>query len=501
MIEMSAADAFDSAVSARAFRRSVLRWRMRVLRLTRVSARPPPVRRCNTMLATKNRKSGTRIRSAAWFSASAIATPMRVSSSTFWNAVPTGAATSRAAKSIASSAGRPALTARTIRSMASGKASRNRRWYLRCAKRSRYLAAAAAAAVLSPITSTELNPIKRATNPVSAAAAIPVKTSCGSPIRLPAAAKAASRRAHSPAGTEKNARSRPPRGNGLRSETPSSSSTGAVIVMVFNRCSRRSLLRSMRTAAHSPAPSSADAARTVRRNRSSISPSGRWRSVHATRNQNGRCQGLSSPASGDFHRLEQFLVEVELRRARNEIGPHPARHEFPIDRPVAALAPKLERKELAHRDGFAFHAGHLADVLHPADAVAHALDVYDQVERARDVHSDRPQRQVEISHYHHVFQAVERVARRVGVNRRHRAVMPGVHRLEHVECLGAPHLADDNAVRPHAQRITDELALRDVAGAFDVGWARLHLNDMRLLKAQFDGVLDRDHPFVAVDEL
>ena len=31
----------------------------------------------------------------------------------------------------------------------------------------------------------------------------------------------------------------------------------------------------------------------------------------------------SPPASGDFHRVEQFPVEVELRRARKEIWPHP----------------------------------------------------------------------------------------------------------------------------------------------------------------------------------
>ena len=64
--------------------------------------------------------------------------------------------------------------------------------------------------------------------------------------------------------------------------------------------------------------------------------------------------------------------------------------------------------------------------------------------------------------------------------------MSRIHCLKHVECLSATHLADDDPVRPHAQRIADELALRDVANAFYVGRPRLHLNDMRLLKAQFD---------------
>src|SRR6516165_9454412 len=79
--------------------------------------------------------------------------------------------------------------------------------------------------------------------------------------------------------------------------------------------------------------------------------------------------------------------------------------------------------------------------------------------------------------------------------------MPGVHRLKHVECLRATYFADDNSVWPHAQRIADELALRDIADAFDVGWPRLHLDDVWLLKAQLDSVFDRDHAFVTVDEL
>ena len=48
---------------------------------------------------------------------------------------------------------------------------------------------------------------------------------------------------------------------------------------------------------------------------------------------------------------------------------------------------------------------------------------------------------------------------------------------------GAAHLADDDAVGPHAQRVADKLALRDLADAFDVRRPRFHLHDMRLLQA------------------
>jgi hypothetical protein len=89
--------------------------------------------------------------------------------------------------------------------------------------------------------------------------------------------------------------------------------------------------------------------------------------------------------------------------------------------------------------------------------------------------------QAQIRHHDHILDAVERIARRIGVDRSHGAVVAGVHRLQHVEGLGAAYLADDDAVGAHAQRIADELALWDVAGAFDVWGTRLHLHNMRLL--------------------
>jgi hypothetical protein len=38
--------------------------------------------------------------------------------------------------------------------------------------------------------------------------------------------------------------------------------------------------------------------------------------------------------------------------------------------------------------------------------------------------------------------------------------MPRIHRLQHVECFLAAALPEDDAVRSHAQRILDQLALR-----------------------------------------
>ena len=115
----------------------------------------------------------------------------------------------------------------------------------------------------------------------------------------------------------------------------------------------------------------------------------------------------------------------------------------------------------------------------------------DEVERARDLLADRAHRQVEARHQHHRLDARERVALAVGVDGRQRAVVAGVHRLQHVERLGAAALADDDPVGPHAQRVAEEVADADLAGALDVGRPRLEAHDVRLVEQQLGRVLDR----------
>ena len=80
------------------------------------------------------------------------------------------------------------------------------------------------------------------------------------------------------------------------------------------------------------------------------------------------------------------------------------------------------------------------------------------------------------------------------------AVVAGVHRLEHVERLGAAALADDDPVGPHSQGVLDQVAGRDLALPLDVRRPGLHPDDVRLLEPQLGGVLDRRHPFVLGDE-
>jgi len=62
------------------------------------------------------------------------------------------------------------------------------------------------------------------------------------------------------------------------------------------------------------------------------------------------------------------------------------------------------------------------------------------------------------------------LVRVVGVQRRHRAIVAGVHRLEHVQGFTATALTDDDVIGPHTQTALDELPNRHRALALDVRW-------------------------------
>ena len=65
---------------------------------------------------------------------------------------------------------------------------------------------------------------------------------------------------------------------------------------------------------------------------------------------------------------------------------------------------------------------------------------------------------------------------------------------------GTADLADDDAVGPHAQRVSDELADADLALALDVRRARLERDHVLLLELKLGRVLDRHDALVAGNE-
>ena len=84
------------------------------------------------------------------------------------------------------------------------------------------------------------------------------------------------------------------------------------------------------------------------------------------------------------------------------------------------------------------------------------------------------------------------VGRRVRVHGSGAAFVAGVHRREQVDDLGPADLAEHEAVGAHAQRLAHEVAQRHDARALDVGGARLHAHDVRMVGVELRRVLDDD---------
>ena len=189
--------------------------------------------------------------------------------------------------------------------------------------------------------------------------------------------------------------------------------------------------------------------------------------------------GSSTPFASSFGRKPG-------RRPVERSGPSSAR---PASR--AELGDARD-EEILERDDVALHAGDLGDLSDAPRAVDEPRDVDEQVEAACDLLADRLDRQLDAGHQHEHLEPVQRVTRRVRVDRRERSVVAGVHRLEHVERLGAADLADDDPVGPHAERVANEVADADLALALDVRRTRLERDDVPLVQPKLGRVLDGD---------
>src|SRR6185437_15529783 len=91
-------------------------------------------------------------------------------------------------------------------------------------------------------------------------------------------------------------------------------------------------------------------------------------------------------------------------------------------------------------DDVAVHAYHFDDAGHAPLAVARSVDLHDEIDGRSDLRTERAARCLDAAHGDDAFEARERFARPAGVNRAERAVMAAIHRLQHVERLGATNL-------------------------------------------------------------
>ena len=76
---------------------------------------------------------------------------------------------------------------------------------------------------------------------------------------------------------------------------------------------------------------------------------------------------------------------------------------------------------------------------------------------------------------------------------------PGVERDQQVEALLLPDLADDDARRAHPQRLLDQPAQLDLAGALEAGLPALHRHDVGQRDLELEDLLGGDDPLLRRD--
>src|SRR5262245_59696162 len=109
--------------------------------------------------------------------------------------------------------------------------------------------------------------------------------------------------------------------------------------------------------------------------------------------------------------------------------PQTGRPELALNAALRGDAGLLELEDVLHLDLLAFHAGDLSDLHDLAGAVGHARRLDYHVDGRGDLLADRLQWQLDAGHEDQRLDALQRLARRVGVDRGDRAVVAGVHGL------------------------------------------------------------------------
>ena len=104
-------------------------------------------------------------------------------------------------------------------------------------------------------------------------------------------------------------------------------------------------------------------------------------------------------------------------------------------------------------------SAHIHDLGHTAKPI-NSRDMCHDMNGQRDGLANAAMRQTYVRGKNAVREARERLLSRVRVNRAQATEMTGVQGLEEVECFGAAHFANENAIRAMTQRRTQEIVRR-----------------------------------------
>ena len=80
------------------------------------------------------------------------------------------------------------------------------------------------------------------------------------------------------------------------------------------------------------------------------------------------------------------------------------------------------------------------------------------------------------------------------MSRGQRTIMPRIHRLQHVECLGTATLSNNDPFRSHSQTVPHQVRCGNLTFSFNVGRACFETHNVFLLQLQFGCILDRYDP-------
>ena len=95
-------------------------------------------------------------------------------------------------------------------------------------------------------------------------------------------------------------------------------------------------------------------------------------------------------------------------------------------------------EEILQNNLIAFHSLHFTDLHNLSAAVFKTALLNDQLDGAGYLPPDNADGQVQPGHEGQSLQARNAVSRRVGMYRRERAVVPGIHCLQHIQRLTRP---------------------------------------------------------------
>src|SRR5574337_698577 len=418
--------------------------------------------------------------------ASGRVSPRDTDSTTLRNSDLTGSTLSLATMRIVSPSGRPALTPRTMTSIAFGKFSMKR-----LIRRARNRASARRGAPPAPMTATRsASSGLFVSSPAMAARTRPSAALKAMNCRREILSPACSIRASSP--------------RRWRFFFSSARRPSAI-------CLRRAVFSALSFISRAPRCAPMIAARRFSDRDCPASPANAAPAIPSAR-QPAMTMGFGMTTSLLLLNGARELRGVErggepllfAKDARALPEARPADAGRPVLAPESALrvlALDLVDEKVLGDDDVALHSDHLGHMRDAARSVAQAGGLDDHVDRGGDHLTDGLGRQRVAAHGDHRFDAAQRLARRVRVQRAHRAVVAGVHRLQKIERLRPAHFAHDDPLRAHAQAVPDEVAHRHLPRALKIGRPRFEAHHMRLLQLQFGRVLAGDDALVGLDEI